>query len=145
MFRFTCSVMLWGGRGTADKCHWRVWGTLAVFWPHWDLPPPPTHGCVLSLSLLLRLQAAPQGAGPELCALPRPKPHRFRFLGTPQRRRQGWACVLCLPAGAAQAARSLMSTLSPGAVCLIPSAVPASDSTHEPCVSSGKLICDPPC
>ena len=113
-----------------------------MFQPHWICP---RSRCVLSPSTLLRLQAALQGVGPELCALPRPKPLRFRFLGTPQRRRQGWACVLCLPAGAAQAARSLMSALSPGAVRLIPSAVPASDSAHEPRVSSGKLIRDPPC
>ena len=53
--------------------------------------------CVLSPSTLLRLQVALQGAGPELRALPRPEPLRFRFSGTPQRRRLGWACVLCLP------------------------------------------------
>ena len=40
--------------------------------------------CVLSLSTLLRLQAALQGAGRELCALPRRKPLRFRFSGTLQ-------------------------------------------------------------
>ena len=38
LFRFTCSAELWGGRGTADKCHWRVWGALAVFQPHWVCP-----------------------------------------------------------------------------------------------------------
>ena len=49
-------------------------------------------------STLLRLQAALQGAGPELRALPGPKPLRFRFSGTPQRcRLASWACVLCLP------------------------------------------------
>ena len=36
--RFACSVALWGGRGAADKCHWRVWGVLAVFRPHWVWP-----------------------------------------------------------------------------------------------------------
>ena len=30
--------MLWGGRGTANKYHWRVWGALAVFRPHWVCP-----------------------------------------------------------------------------------------------------------
>ena len=35
LFRFACSVVLWGGRGTANKCHWRVWGALAVFQPPW--------------------------------------------------------------------------------------------------------------
>ena len=38
MFRFTCSVVLWGGRGAADKCHRHVWGALAVFRPHWVCP-----------------------------------------------------------------------------------------------------------
>ena len=33
--------------------------------------------------------------GPGLHALPRSKPLRFRYSGTPQRRRLGWACVLC--------------------------------------------------
>ena len=38
MFRFTCSVVLRGGRGAADKCHWPVWGALTVFRPHWVCP-----------------------------------------------------------------------------------------------------------
>ena len=36
--RFTCSVVLCGGRGIADKCHWRVWGALTVFRSHWVCP-----------------------------------------------------------------------------------------------------------
>ena len=48
-------------------------------------------------STLLRLQVALQGARPELRALPRPRPLRFRFSDTPQRHRLGLACVLCLP------------------------------------------------
>ena len=90
---------------------------------------PPLAACVLSPSTLLGLQAALQGAGPELPALPRPKPLRFRFLGTPQRRRLICACRFDpSPAEAAQAARSLRSALSPGAMRLIPSWVPASVS-----------------
>ena len=58
---------------------------------------PPLTACGISPSTLLRLQAALQGAGPELHALPRPTPLRFRFSGSPQRCRLGWACVLCLP------------------------------------------------
>ena len=58
---------------------------------------PLLTACVISPSTLLRLQAALQGAGPELHALPRPTPLRFRFSGSPQRCRLGWACVLCLP------------------------------------------------
>ena len=93
-FRFTFSVVLWGGRGAADKYDWPVWGALAVFRPHWVCP---AHGLCAFPVTLLRVQAALLGAGPELRALPRPKPLRFRFSGTPQRCRLRWACVLCLP------------------------------------------------
>ena len=34
-------------------------------------------------------------AGPGLHAPPRSKPLRFRYLSSPQRRRLGWACILC--------------------------------------------------
>ena len=65
--------------------------------------------------------------GPGLSALPRSKLLRFRFLGTPQRHRLGWVCVLCpSQVRAAQVTRCLVSALSPGgAVCLITSPVPA--------------------
>ena len=33
--------MLWGGRNTVNKYHWRVWGVLAVSGPHWICP---AHG-----------------------------------------------------------------------------------------------------
>ena len=109
---FSCAV------GRAGRCRQtspaRVGSTRSVPATR-GLPPP--AACVLSPSTLLRLQAALQGAGPVLCALPRPKQLRFSFSGTPQRPRLGWAC----PVQAAQAARSLTS-----AVHLIPSAAPAS-------------------
>ena len=38
LFRFACSAVLRGGRGAADKCHWHLQGTLAVFQPHWARP-----------------------------------------------------------------------------------------------------------
>ena len=38
LFRFTCSVVLWGGRNTTNKYHWQVWGVLAVYGPHWVCP-----------------------------------------------------------------------------------------------------------
>ena len=38
---------------------------------------------------------APSKVGLGLCALSRSKLFRFRFSGTPQRHRLGWACVLC--------------------------------------------------
>ena len=59
LFRLTCSVVLWGGRNTANKYHWHVWGVLAVSGPHWVCPL--LMACVLSRSALLRLQVALQG------------------------------------------------------------------------------------
>ena len=64
LFRLTCSVVLWGGRNTANKYHWHVWGVFAVSRPHLDLPL--LTACVLSQSILLRLQVAMQGARPGL-------------------------------------------------------------------------------
>ena len=59
-------------------------------------------------------------AGPGLSALPRSKPLRLRFLGTPQKHRLGWACILCpLQIQAAQATRCLASALSPGGQCVL--------------------------
>ena len=65
--------------------------------------------------------------GPGLCALPRSKPLRFRFLDTPQRGILGWACILCpSQVQAAQVTRCLLSTLSPGwGVHFITSSAPA--------------------
>ena len=52
-------------------------------------------------------------AGPGLPALSRSKPLRFRFSGTPQRRRLSWACVLCpSQVRAAQVTRCLASTIA---------------------------------
>ena len=57
--------------------------------------------------------------GPGLRALSRSEP-RFRVLGTPQRRRLSWACILCpSQVQAAQATRCLASTLSPGGSCVL--------------------------
>ena len=38
LFRLICSVVLWGGRNTANKYHWRVWGVLPVSQAHWVCP-----------------------------------------------------------------------------------------------------------
>ena len=109
LFRLTCSVVLWGGRNTADKSHWHVWGVLAVSQPH-CICPCSWH--VLSQSTLLRLQVALQGnclkwalgcmhfpclscsglgswvlhkgtdsVGPTFCALPRSKQLRRQVIG----------------------------------------------------------------
>ena len=57
--RLTCSVVLRGGRNTANKYHWRVRGVLSV-WTTLGLPPLTV--CMLSWSILLRLQVALQGS-----------------------------------------------------------------------------------
>ena len=61
--------------------------------------PAPTHGACkppcphCSGSRLLHQE--PSAAGPGLLAPPRSMPLRFRHLGSPQRHRLGWACILC--------------------------------------------------
>ena len=89
-------------------------------------------GELLSPSVLLRLPAALYGVCPALCAVP--------ALGCSTK---VWTRLhlrsVPSPAQPAQAARSFMGALSPGAVCLLPSAspapVPASASrVSAPCV-----------
>ena len=63
LFRLTCSVMLWGRRNTANKYHWRVWGVLTVYGPHWVRLSSQQH--VLSISTLFMLQVALQGYCPK--------------------------------------------------------------------------------
>ena len=95
-------------------------------------------------------------AGPGFYALPRSKPLRFRFSGTPQRYRLCWACILCpSQVRAAQVTRCLASTLSQlgSASYHLPSPSRLVSWVHHksvisgvPCVSSGELIsgCHPP-
>ena len=110
---------------------------------------PPLSACLLSPPTLLRFQAALQGAGPELRALPRPKPLRFRFSGTPQRCRLGWACVLCLPLLISSGSqeldeRTLPRCSTPYPLCGPSLSFPVPRSSG-PSISSGELIssCDP--
>ena len=78
------------------------------------LPPltvrvPPCPHC--SGSKLLHRELSE--AGPRLHAPPKSKPLRFRYSGTPQRCRLGWACVLCpSQIRAAQVTRCLASTVA---------------------------------
>ena len=147
--------MLWGGRNTANKYHWRV---FTVIQPQWVCPCS-QHVCFPSLhcsdSILLCWELS--DVGPGFHAHPRSKPLRFQFSGTSQRRRLGWACVLYpSPVRAAQVTRCLASAVAPSwGLCLIASPFPAARfsgcTTRRafsgmPCVSSGELIsgCDPP-
>ena len=90
LFRLTCSVLLWGGRNTANKYYWHVWGVLTVYGPPWGFP----SSCVACAFLVYTAQAPGCSAGdlskvgPEFCELPRFKLLRFRFSGSPQRHRQ---------------------------------------------------------
>ena len=147
LFRLTCSVVLWGERSTANKYHWRVWGVLAVSGPHWVCPcsrrvcPPYLH-CLGSRLLCRELSEV----SPGLCALPRSKPLRFRYSGSPQRRRLGWACVLCpSQVRADQVTRCLVSTVAMTYHLPCPChSVFWVYNWHTfsgvPCVSSGELI-----
>ena len=117
-----------GEGGTLQTNHWLVWGVLSVFQPHWVYPCSQRvcfPGLHFSGSRLLCRELSE--VGPGLHALPMSKLLRFRFSGTSQRRRLGWACVLC-PAQvrAAQVTRCLVSTVTPRwRVHLIASPIPA--------------------
>ena len=108
---------------------------------------PPLAACVLSLSTVLRLQAALQGAGPEVRALPRPKPLRFQFSGPPQRGSLGPA--FCgFPGPSSSGSQELEEHTLPG--CGAPSPLLGPSFSFRlsgvPCVSSGELVSsrDPP-
>ena len=63
LFRLTCSVVLLGGRDTANKYYWHVWGVFTVDGPHWVCNNSRWH--ILPRSTLLRLQGALQGHCPK--------------------------------------------------------------------------------
>ena len=75
---------------------------------------------------------------------------RFQFLGTPQKRRLGWAWVLCLPCPSSSGSQELDRCTFPrcGAPSLLrgPSLSFRARRSGAPCVPSGALIsgCDPP-
>ena len=146
--------MLWGARNTVNKFPWRV---LPVIQAH-SVCPRARRGCFPSLhcsgSRLLYRELSDAASG--LHALPRSKQLRFRFSGAPQRRRLGWACVLCpSQVRAAQVTRCLVGAVAPVGGCdLSPPlrqlpgflGVQWHAFSGGPCVSSGELIsgCDPP-
>ena len=86
-------------------------------------------------------------AGPWLCALPRSKPLRFRFSGTPQRHRLSWD----FPSPSSSGDRMLDERTLPAGQCILSSPGPSrsvswlrsrSAISSVPCVSSGELISD---
>ena len=141
MFRFACSVVLRGGRGAADKCHWRVWGALAVFRPHWFCPCSrrvyfPRLHCSGS-RLLYR--------GWALSCV------QFQFSGPPQNGGLGWACILCLPRPSSSGSQEPDELALPGYREPYPLRGPSLSfrvrRSGAPCVSSGELVSsrDPSC
>ena len=125
-FRLTCSAVLWRGRNTANIYHWSVWGVLTESQTYWVCPHSwcvcfPNLYCSDSRLICQELFQV----GPGLHALPRSKPLRFRFSGTPQRHRLYWAYVLCpSQVQAAQVTRYLASAVTPNwGLCLITSPI----------------------
>ena len=151
LLRLTCSAVLWGGGPTANKCHWRAWGVLAVYRLHWVCPHsrrlcfPSLHCSGSRFHWRGNIQS-----GPWVACIPRSKLLKFRLLGTPQRRGLSWACVLCpSQVRGAQATRCLGTTLSQ--VCGASYHLPGPSRLVSwvrslPRVSSGGLIsgCGPP-
>ena len=126
---------------------------LAVSQPHWVCPCSrrvcfPCLHCLGSRLLCQELSKV----GPGLYALPRSKPLRFRYSGSPQRGRLSWACVLC--PSQIRAAQVTMCLVSMVAVTYrLPCPCRSVFRVYSrrafsgvTCVSSGELIsgCDPP-
>ena len=96
LFRLPYSVVLWD-RGVLQTNITGVCGECSQCLGHTGFAP--THSlCAFPVYTALAPGCSAgelSKAGPGLCALPRSKTPRFRFSGTPQRHRLGWACVLC--------------------------------------------------
>ena len=90
LFRFTCSLVLWGGRNTTNKYCGRVWEVLAMYGPHWVCP---SSWCVCFPGLCCSgsrvLCRHTVQSTPAFHALSRSKLLRFRFSGTLQGHRLG--------------------------------------------------------
>ena len=94
--------------------HSLVWGDYLQCMDHTGFAP--AHGACAFPLYTAQAPCCSEGklskAGPGLRALLRSKLLRFRFWGTPQRHRLGWACILCpSQVRGAQATRCLVSTL----------------------------------
>ena len=83
--------MLWGGTRQTTTL-----AVLTVTQPHWvcSCSQHVCFPCLHCLGSRLLCQELSE-ACPGFCALPRSKPLRFRYSGSPQRCRLVWACVLC--------------------------------------------------
>ena len=106
MFRLTCSVALWGGRGAANNT-----GVCSQCLSHTG-PAPHSRPVCPPFPHFSRCRLLSQ-AGPGLPAPPRSKLLRLRHSGSPQRCRLSWACILCpSQVRAAQVMRYLVSVVT---------------------------------
>ena len=114
--------------GREEHCKQISLACVHMIQPHWVCPHSwrvcfPSIHCSDSRLLCWELS----DVGPGLHAVPRSKLLGFRFSGTPQGLRLGWACVLCpSQVRAAQVTRSLVHVVTPVESCGIPFTVPAS-------------------
>ena len=140
LFRFACSVVLWGGRALQTNVtgvcgeHSQCSGYTG-FAPLTGVCFPRLH---CSGSRLLCMEQALR------CV-------RFQFLGSPQKHGLGWACILCLPRLSSSGSQQLYGRTLLGCRAVIPSTVPTSVSAcaswvRAPCVCSRDLASsrDPP-
>ena len=97
LFRLISSVVLWGGRKTANEYHWPVRGVHQCLGYSGFAP---AHGICAFPVYTAQAPCWSAGELSKVCsgmrALPRTKPFRFRFLGTPTKHRLCWANNLCL-------------------------------------------------
>ena len=88
-------LLQWGGRSTANITG--VCGECSQCLGHTGFAR--AHGMCVFLVYTAQAPGCSAGElskmGPGFRALPKSKPFRFRFSGTPQRHKLSWACVLC--------------------------------------------------
>ena len=123
IFRLTCSVMLQTNiTGMGSQCL----GHTGFAPAHGGFP---CLHCLGSRLLCWKLSEA----SPGLYALQRSKLLRFRYSGTPQRHRLGWACVLCpSQVRAVQVTRCLASTVTVTYCLPIPATLFSGCTTSTP-------------
>ena len=96
LFRITSSGVLWEG-GTLKTNTTGLCGECSQCMDHIGFSP--THGMCAFPVYTAQAPGFSAGefseAGPGFCVLPRSNLLRFRFLGTPQRHRLSWDCILC--------------------------------------------------
>ena len=112
-FRLTYSVMLWGGRTTANK-YTGLCGECSQCSSCTGFAP--AHGVCAFPVYTAQAPGCSAGelskTGPGFHGLPGSKMLSFRFLGTPQRHRLGWVHVLCpSQVQAVQVTRGLASAM----------------------------------